>query len=101
MFDLIGWLEAAERRADVSERAAAAARTTVIVPAYAYELGAEPTVIDSSPVVTAGLSTARPPAAPSATDVLALAVILAVRLLRIPGRRVARRLGSVVHRGTG
>ena len=100
--DLIGWLEAAERRADVSERAADAARsTTVIVPAYPYELGAEPMVIVSSPVVTAGLSTARPPAAPSATDVLALMVILAARLLRIPGRRVARRLGSLVDRGTG
>jgi murein DD-endopeptidase MepM/ murein hydrolase activator NlpD len=102
VFYLIGWLEAAERRADVSERAAAAARSTeVTVPAYPHELGAEPTVIVSSPVVTAGLSTARPAAAPSATDVLALVVILAVRLLRIPGRRVARRLGSVVNRGTG
>jgi murein DD-endopeptidase MepM/ murein hydrolase activator NlpD len=102
MFDLIGWLEAAERRADVSKRAAAAARSTeVTVPAYPHELGAEPTVISSSPVVTAGLSTARPAAAPSATDVLALVVILAARLLRIPSRRVARRLGSLVGRGTG
>jgi hypothetical protein len=101
MLDLIGWLEAAERRADVSKRAAAAARsTTVTVPAYPHELGAEPTVIASSPVVTAGLSTARPAAAPSATDVLALVVILAARLLRIPSRRVARRLGSLVGRGT-
>ena len=100
--DLIGWLEAAERRAGVSKRAAEAARsTTTVVPTYAHELGAEPTVTVSSPVVTAGLSTARRSAAPSATDVLALAAILAARLLLIPGRRVARRLGSLVDRGAG
>jgi hypothetical protein len=106
MSDLIGWLEAAERRAGVTERGAEAARsTTTVVPTYPHELGAEPTVIVSSPVssavVTAGLSTARPSAAPSATDVLALAVALAARLLVIPGRRVARRLGSLGGRGSG
>ena len=66
-----------------------------------HELGAESTFTVSSPVVTAGLSTARRSAAPSATDVLALAMVLAARLLLIPGRRVARRLGSLVGRGTG
>ena len=102
MSDLIGWLEAAERRAGVSERRAEAARsTTAVVPTYPHELGAESTFTVSSPVVTAGLSTARRSAAPSATDVLALAMVLAARLLLIPGRRVARRLGSLVGRGTG
>jgi peptidoglycan LD-endopeptidase LytH len=102
MSDLIGWLEAAERRAGVSERAVEAARsTTTVVPAYAFELGAEPTVAVSSPAVTAGLSTARRADAPSATDVLALAVVLAARMLVIPGRRVTRRLGSFLGRGTG
>ena len=102
MSDLIGWLEAAERRAGVSERRAEAARsTTTVVPTYPHELGAESTFTVSSPVVTAGLSTARRSAAPSATDVLALAMVLAARLLLIPGRRVARRLGSLVGRGTG
>ncbi len=101
MSDLIGWLEAAERRADVSERGAKAARSdTVVVPTYPHELGAEPTVIVSSPVVTAGLSTAHRSAAPSSTDVLALAVALAARLALIPGRRAARRLGSLIGRGT-
>ena len=101
MFDLIGWLEAAERRAGVSERAAEAARsTTVIVPTYPRELGAQPTVIVSSPVLTAGLSTARRSAAPSSSDVLALAVALAARLALVPGRRAARRLGSLIGRGT-
>ena len=106
MSDLIGWLEAAERRAGVTERGAEAARsTTTVVPTYPHELGAEPpvTVTVSNPVVTAGLSTstAGRPAAPSATDVLALAVVVAARLLLIPGRRVARRLGSLRGRGTG
>jgi murein DD-endopeptidase MepM/ murein hydrolase activator NlpD len=102
MSDLIGWLEAAERRAGVSERRAEAARSpTTVVPTYPHELGAEPTFTVSSPVVTAGLSTARRSAAPSATDMLALAMVLAARLLLIPGRRVARRLGSLVGRGTG
>jgi len=102
MSDLIGWLEAAERRVGVSQRGIEAARSaTVIVPAYAHELGAEPTVTVSSPVATAGLSTGRRSATPSATDVLALAVVLAARLLLIPGRRVARRLGSLGDRGTG
>jgi hypothetical protein len=87
MSDLIGWLEAAERRAGVSERRAEAARsTTTVVPTYPHELGAESTFTVSSPVVTAGLSTARRSAAPSATDVLALAMVLAARLLLIPGR---------------
>jgi murein DD-endopeptidase MepM/ murein hydrolase activator NlpD len=102
MSDLIGWLEAAERRAGVSERRAEAARsTTTVVPTYPHELGAESTFTVSSPVVTAGLSTARRSPAPSATDVLALAMVLAARLLLIPGRRVARRLRSLVGRGTG
>jgi hypothetical protein len=96
MSDLIGWLEAAERRAGVSERRAEAARsTTTVVPTYPHELGAESTFTVSSPVVTAGLSTARRSAAPSATDVLALAMVLAARLLLIPGRRVARRWSLV------
>jgi peptidase M23-like protein len=102
MSDLIGWLEAAERRAGVTERGAEAARSTAtVVPTYPHELGAEPpvTVAVSSPVVTAGLATARRSAAPSATDVLAVA--LAAYLLLIPGSRVARRLGSLVHRGAG
>jgi murein DD-endopeptidase MepM/ murein hydrolase activator NlpD len=106
MSDLIGWLEAAERRAGITERGAEAARSTMsVMPTYPHELGAEPTVIVSSPVsspvVTAGLSTARPSAAPSATDVLALGVAVAARLLVIPGRRVARRLGLLGGRGTG
>jgi murein DD-endopeptidase MepM/ murein hydrolase activator NlpD len=106
MSDLIAWLEAAERRAGVTERGAEAARsTTTVVPTYPHELGAEPpvTVTVSNPVVTAGLSTstARTSAAPSATDVLALAVVVAARLLLIPGRRVARRLRSLGGRGTG
>jgi murein DD-endopeptidase MepM/ murein hydrolase activator NlpD len=106
MSDLIGWLEAAERRAGVTERGAEAARSmTTVVPTYPHELGAEPpvTVTVSSPVVTAGISTstAGRSAAPSATDVLALAVVVAARLLLIPGRRVARRLGSLGGRGTG
>lgn len=106
MSDLIGWLEAAERRAGVSERAADAARsTTTVVPTYPHELGAEPpvTVTITSPVVTAGLSTstAGRSAASSATDVLALAVVVAARLLLIPGRRVARRLESLAGRRTG
>jgi murein DD-endopeptidase MepM/ murein hydrolase activator NlpD len=101
MFDLIGWLEAAERRADVSERSAKSARSeTVVVPTYPHELGVEPTVIVSSPV-TAGISTAHRSAAPSSTDVLALAVALAARLALIPGGRAARRLGSLIGRGTG
>jgi hypothetical protein len=101
MSDLIGWLEAAERRAGVSERDAEAARSaTVTVPAYPYELGAQPTVNDSSPVATAGLSTARRSGAPSASAALALAVVLAAHLLLVPSRGVARRLGSLVRRGT-
>jgi hypothetical protein len=101
MSDLIGWLEAAERRAGVSERDAEAARSaTVTVPAYPYELGAQPTVNDSSPVATAGLSTARRSGAPSASAALALAVVLAAHLLLVPSRRVARRLGSLSDRGT-
>ena len=102
MSDLVGWLEAAERRAGVTERGAEAARsTTTVVPTYPHELGAEPpvTVTVSSPVVTAGLATARRSAAPSATDVLAVA--LAAYLLLIPGSRVARRIESLVHRGAG
>ena len=102
MSDLIGWLEAAEHRAGVTERGAEAARsTTTVVPTYPHELGAEPPVIVSSPVVTAGLSTARRSAAPSATAALALAVVLAAYLQLIPGSRVARRLGSLVHRRAG
>jgi Peptidase family M23 len=108
MSDLIGWLQAAERRAGVSERAADAARSTsTVVPTSALELGAEPTLTVSSPVsspvVTAGLSTstAGQSASPSATDVLALTVVVAARLLLIPGRRVARRLGSLGGRGSG
>jgi hypothetical protein len=67
MSDLIGWLEAAERRAGVTERGAEAARsTTTVVPTYPHELGAEPpaTVAVSSPVVTAGLSTSAPAGPP-------------------------------------
>jgi murein DD-endopeptidase MepM/ murein hydrolase activator NlpD len=102
MADLVDWLEAAERRVGVSERAAEMARsTTIFVPRYVYEVGAAPTVTATSPVVTASLSAARRSAAPSATDVLALAVALAARLLLIPGRRVGRRLGSLLDRGTG
>jgi peptidoglycan LD-endopeptidase LytH len=104
MSDLIAWLEAAERRAGVTKRGADAARsTTTTVPTYPHELGAEPTVTVESPVITAGLSTptAGRSTAPSSTDVLALAVALAARLLLIPGRRVARRLGSLGGRGTG
>ncbi|HET7929294.1 MAG TPA: hypothetical protein VFM40_07045, partial [Actinomycetota bacterium] len=105
MSDLDGWLEAAERRAGVTERAAGAARSPTVVATYTHELGAEPTVIASSPVsgpvVTAGLSTARRSPAPSAAAVLAFAVALAAHLLLIPGRRVARRFGSLGGRGTG
>lgn len=105
MSDLIGWLEAAERRAGITERAADAARSTTATPTYPHELGAEPpvTFTVSSPVVTAGLSTstAGRSASPSATGVLALAVALAAHVLLIPGRRVARRLGSLGGRGTG
>jgi murein DD-endopeptidase MepM/ murein hydrolase activator NlpD len=104
MSDLIGWLEAAEHRAGVSQRAARAARsTTTVIATSALELGAEPALTVSNPVVTAGVSTsaAGQSASPSATDVLALAVAVAARLLLIPGRRVARRLGSLRGRGTG
>jgi peptidoglycan LD-endopeptidase LytH len=100
MSDLIGWLEAAERRAGVSERDAEAARSaTVFVPTYANELGAEQTLTISSPVATSGLSTVPPSGSSSATAALALAVVLAAHLLLVPSSRAARRLGSLSDRG--
>jgi murein DD-endopeptidase MepM/ murein hydrolase activator NlpD len=93
--DLIGWLRTAERRARVSAEASDEA-TTVVVPAYAYELGAEPTVTVVDSIATVTPSAVRHSASAAGTDVLALSILLFARLLVIPGRRVAGRLVSTV-----
>jgi murein DD-endopeptidase MepM/ murein hydrolase activator NlpD len=93
MSDLIGWLHAAERRAGVPPRASEEA-TSIVVPAYMYELGAEPTVTVMDSIATAAPSAVRRSAATPGTDVLALAVLLGARLLLIPGRRLVGRLAS-------
>jgi murein DD-endopeptidase MepM/ murein hydrolase activator NlpD len=96
MPDLIGWLRAAERRIDVPHARPDETPPEMVVPGYTNELGAElPIVHEDAPVVTVGLSAARRPTSP---DVLALAFALLARLLLIPGRRLARLIGSLIPR---
>jgi murein DD-endopeptidase MepM/ murein hydrolase activator NlpD len=95
MSDLIGWLRAAERRAGVPARASEEAKP-IVIPTRIYELGAEPTITVVDSIATATPSAVRRSAAAPGTDVLALAVLLAARLLFIPGRRLVGRLGSAV-----